>query len=77
MTAPVPTESGSYLVIDGELILDHATQPSQPVTTDGIKQAPTVDDQGGIDLCNVVNSDGVGSDPGAGSKAVAAGRKAP
>jgi len=76
MTAPVPTESGSYLVIDGELILDHATQPPQPVTTDGINQAPTVDDQGGIDLCNVVNSDGDGSDPGARSEAVAAGRKA-
>lgn len=76
MTAPVPTESGSYLVIDGELILDHATQPPQPVTTDGINQAPIVDDQGGNDVWNVIQPDGGGSDFSAGSKAVAAGRQA-
>jgi len=61
---PVPQFAGSYLVIDGELILDHATQPSDPVTTDGFNQAPAADDQSGIDLRNLVVTNGDGSDPG-------------
>ena len=71
----VPQSAGSYLVIDGELILDHATQPPDPVTTDGINQAPTADDQGGIDVQHVIQPDGSGGDPGPGPENDAPRRK--
>ena len=55
--ALLPQASGSYMVIDGELILDQATQPPSDSNSNGIPKAADSDGQSGDDVQHVVKSD--------------------
>jgi len=65
---PLPTGPGSYVLTDGKWALQSVTQPPDD-SAFRLQQTPVVNGQTGDDLRDLIQPNGDGGDPGAGSKA--------